>query len=180
MELVPNGACSCRPARVHGFRTFCHRPLHRHWAFGPFVLDVKATSRRGRLLDGPGSIERRTVIDCPALPGSRRPNHGGHGPSASADGARTRLTDASATGRRGGEGGGGFPEEGLEEEDPLADRRWDSHSERSDGPMTGTDVPRGRSLPRVLGFELLCIKRLCEADAHNNQSTDENEVAINT
>ena len=125
MELVPNGngACSCRPARVHGFRTFCHRPLHRHWAFGPFVPDVKATSRRSRLLDGPGSIERRTVIEYPALPGSRRPNHGGHGPSASADGVRTRLTDASATGTQKGLRGGGFSEEGPEEEGPPAYRQ---------------------------------------------------------
>ena len=94
------------------------------------------------------------------------------------------MTDASTThdgNAEGAEGGGGFSEEGPEEEGPPADRRRDSYLERSDGPMTGTDGPRGeRSSPRVLGFELLCIKRLCEADAHNNQSTDENEVAINT
>ena len=34
--------------------------------------------------------------------------------------------------------------------------------------------------PRGLGSELLCIKILFEADVHNNQSTDENKVAINT
>ena len=60
------------------------------------------------------------------------------------------------------------------------DQRQFSLSERSDVPSTGTVDPRGRSLPRGLGFELLYIKRHCEADAHNNQSTDENEVAINT
>ena len=59
--------------------------------------------------------------------------------------------------------------------------RWQySLSERSDVPSTGTAGPRGRSSPRGLGFELLYIKRLCEAGAHNNQSTDENEVANST
>ena len=52
------------------------------------------------------------------------------------------------------------------------DQRQFSLSERSDVPSTGTVDPRGRSLPRGLGFELLYIKRHCEADAHNNQSTN--------
>ena len=87
-ELVPGGAYPCRPP-----------PGCAASGYPASVPDADArTSRRGRLLDGLGSIERRTVIECQALPGLHRPSHGGHGPSVSGGRARTRSTDASATG----------------------------------------------------------------------------------
>ena len=59
------GAGPWRPVWVRGFRTF----RRRRWAGGPSVPDADATRAQGRLLDGPGSIERRTALSAQHSPG---------------------------------------------------------------------------------------------------------------
>ena len=79
---------------------------------GPSVSDEDATLRRGGLREG-GGDERRPAVERQALPGPRRSNRGGRGPSARPGGGpTTRLTDTSAMGAREGPGGrGGSPED---------------------------------------------------------------------